>query len=258
MFRIASISKMVTTLGLLRLVEEGRVTLDADVSNWLGFTLRNPHFPDQPITLRHLLSHNASLRDDAGYSWGADRALKDILVPGAAHYGDGKMWSARAPAGAYFTYCNLNWAVIGTLMERVSGERFDRLMKRLVLDPLGLRGGYNPSALAADDVANIATLYRKQDPETEVWDPNGPWIAQVDDFGKKAPVPPNGGSPDTAFQPFLTLYDNVGQVVVGPVGVSGDLPVITLQADGDYIKVPRESGAEPHSGQACLLAKICA
>ncbi|HEY1043399.1 MAG TPA: serine hydrolase [Telluria sp.] len=207
MFRIASISKMVTTLGLMRLLEQGRVTLDADVSDALGFTLRNPHFPDQPITLRHLLTHNASLRDDAGYSWGTDRALKDILVPGAPHYGDGKMWSDKAPAGKFFTYCNLNWAVIGTLMERVSGERFDRLMKRLVLDPLGLRGGYNPSALPAEDVANIATLYRKQDPATEKWNPDGPWIAQVDDFGNKAPVPPKGidsyvvGTNATPFSP---------------------------------------------------------
>ena len=207
MFRIASISKMVTTLGLLRLVEEGRVALDTDVSKWLGFTLRNPHFPDQPITLRHLLTHNASLRDDAGYSWGAERALKDILVPGAPHYGEGKMWSPQAPAGAYFTYCNLNWAVIGTVMERVSGERFDRLMRRLVLDPLGVRGGYNPSDLPAEDVANLATLYRKQDPATEIWDPNGPWIPQVDDFGKKAPVPPKGieayvnGTNATPFSP---------------------------------------------------------
>ncbi|MFD2365041.1 serine hydrolase domain-containing protein [Pseudoduganella sp. GCM10020061] len=207
MFRIASISKFMTTLGLMRLVEEGRVTLDADVSTWLGFSLRNPHFPDQPITLRHLLTHNASLRDDAGYAWPADRALKDILVPGAPHYGDGKMWSPRAPAGAYFTYCNLNWAVIGTLMERVTGERFDRLMKRLLLDPLGLRGGYNPSEMGAEDVANIATLYRKRTTDTEVWDPNGPWIAQVDDFGKKAPAPPPGignyavGTNATPFSP---------------------------------------------------------
>jgi CubicO group peptidase (beta-lactamase class C family) len=47
LFRIASISKMMTTLGLMRLVEAGKVDLDADVSSYLGFTLRNPHFPDQ-------------------------------------------------------------------------------------------------------------------------------------------------------------------------------------------------------------------
>lgn len=193
MFRIASVSKLVTTLGLMRLVEEGRVSLDADVSSYLGFTLRNPHFPDQPITLRHLLSHNASLRDDNGYFWGLDRSLKDFLVPGAPHYGNGKQWSDQARAGDYFIYCNLNWGVIGTLMERVTGERFDGLMRRLVLDPLGVRGGYNPSAFGAEDLAHLATLYRKRPPSDDApWDPNGPWIAQVDDFGKKAPVPPAG------------------------------------------------------------------
>ncbi|HEY1226193.1 MAG TPA: serine hydrolase, partial [Ramlibacter sp.] len=56
LFRIASISKMMTTLGLMRLVEAGKVDLDADVSGYLGFSLRNPHFPDQPLVLRHLLT----------------------------------------------------------------------------------------------------------------------------------------------------------------------------------------------------------
>ena len=102
LFRIASISKLMTTLGLLRLVEDGKAALDADVSGYLGFPLRNPHFPDQAITLRHLLTHTASLRDDAGYSWGADVALKDVLLPG-----DAKMYATNAGPGAYFTYCNL-------------------------------------------------------------------------------------------------------------------------------------------------------
>ena len=66
LFRIASISKMMTTFGLMRLVEEGRLSLDEDVGTYLGFALRNPNFPDRPITLRQLLTHTSSLRDDAG------------------------------------------------------------------------------------------------------------------------------------------------------------------------------------------------
>ncbi|MGJ7915007.1 serine hydrolase domain-containing protein [Massilia sp. LXY-6] len=207
LFRIASISKMMTTLGLMRLVEEGKIDLDADVSGYLGFSLRNPHFPDQPILLRHLLTHTASLRDEAGYSWGVDTALKDVLVPGSRLYGEGKMWAANAGAGAYFTYCNLGWGVIGTVMERVTGERFDRLMRRLLVEPLGLRAGYNPSELPASEVADIATLYRKRTVDTEVWDANGPWIAQADDYGKAPPAPPPGieryviGSNATPFSP---------------------------------------------------------
>jgi CubicO group peptidase (beta-lactamase class C family) len=207
LFRIASISKMMTTLGLMRLVEAGKVDLDADVSGYLGFTLRNPHFPDQTIVLRHLLTHTASLRDEAGYSWGADTALKEVLVPGSRLHGDGKMWAANAGPGAYFTYCNLGWGVIGTIMERVTGERFDRLMRRLLIEPLGLHAGYNPSELAAADVANIATLYRKRTVDTEVWDANGPWIAQADDYSRTPPAPPPGidryviGANATPFSP---------------------------------------------------------
>jgi CubicO group peptidase (beta-lactamase class C family) len=77
-------------------------------------------------------------------------------------------------------------------MERVTGERFDRLMRRLLLAPLGLRGGYNPSELPPEDLAKLATLYRKRTTDTEIWDASGPWIAQVDDYGMRAPVPPAG------------------------------------------------------------------
>jgi CubicO group peptidase (beta-lactamase class C family) len=207
LFRIASISKMMTTLGLMRLVEDGKVNLDADVSGYLGFSLRNPHFPDQPIALRHLLTHTSSLRDEAGYSWGVDTALKDVLVPGSRLYGEGKMWAAKAGPGAYFTYCNLGWGVIGTIMEKVTGERFDRLMRRLLIEPLGLHAGYNPSELPPGDVANIAALYRKRTVDTEVWDANGPWIAQADAYSSKPPAPPPGierytiGTNATPFSP---------------------------------------------------------
>jgi CubicO group peptidase (beta-lactamase class C family) len=191
-YRIASISKLMTTLGLMRLVEAGKVDLDADVSGYLGFPLRNPRFPERPIALRHLLTHTASLRDEAGYSFPAGTALKEFLVPGARLHGEGRMWAANAGPGDYFTYCNLGWGIIGTLMERVTGERFDRLMARLLLQPLGLAAGYNPSELPPRAQANLATLYRKRTTDTEIWDANGPWIAQADDLRTRPAAPPPG------------------------------------------------------------------
>jgi CubicO group peptidase (beta-lactamase class C family) len=207
LYRIASISKMMTTLGVMRLVEDGKLDLDADVSGYLGFPLRNPYFPERAITLRTLMTHRASLRDDTGYSYGCDTALKDVLVPGARLYGEGKMWASNAGPGDYFTYCNLGWGVIGTAMEAASGERFDRLMQRLLIRPLGLHAGYNPSELAPRDLANVATLYRKRTTDTEVWDANGPWIAQADDYSAAAPAEPAGighyviGANATPFSP---------------------------------------------------------
>jgi CubicO group peptidase (beta-lactamase class C family) len=207
LYRIASISKMMTTFGVMLLVEQGKLALDTDVGDYLGFPLRNPNFPERAVTLRALLTHTSSLRDAAGYSWPADTALKTILVPGASGYGKGEMWARNAAPGDYFTYCNLNWGVIGTVMERVTGERFDRLMKRLLLTPMGLHGGYNPSEFSAEDLSNLATLYRKRTVDTEVWNPAGPWIPQVDDYSLRAPAAPAGianyaiGTNATPFSP---------------------------------------------------------
>lgn len=208
LFRIASISKTMTMLGLLRLVEAGKVELDADVSHYLGFQLRNPNFPDRAITLRHLVTHRSSLRDEGGYSWGTDTALKEVLVPGARLYGKGAMWASNAGPGDYFTYCNLGWGITGTIMEAVTGERFDRLQQRLLIRPLGLTAGYNPAELPGDGLANLATLYRKRATSDDAkWDPAGPWIPQVDDYSSKPVAEPAGldryvpGANATPFSP---------------------------------------------------------
>jgi len=207
LYRIASISKLVATIGALRLVDEGKLALDADIGGYLGYRVRNPHFPDVPVTLRMLLTHTSSLRDDAGYYWDAGMRLEDFLTPGGALHGNGAMWSADARPGARFTYANLGWGVLGTLMEKASGERFDRLMRRLVLDPLGMQGGYDASELAPDRLANLATIYRKRaTADDAAWNPAGPWVAQVDDYSVEPPRPRAGpgyvvGTNATPFSP---------------------------------------------------------
>ena len=211
LYRIASISKLVTTIGVMRLVEAGTLSLDADVSRYLGWSLRNPNFPDMPITLRHLLTHTSSLRDDGGYYWQYATPIRDVLVPDGRLYGKGVMWANNAAPGQYFQYANLPWGVIGTVMERATGERFDRLMQRLVFTPLELRGGFHPADFSPRDLTDTATLYRKRKIVNgrEVWDPSpatGPWTAQVDDYRSEAPVPRAKadyvvGSNGTAFGP---------------------------------------------------------
>lgn len=220
LFRIASISKMMTTLGLMRLVEQGTLSLDQDVGIYLGFSLRNPHFPQQPLTLRSLLSHTSSLRDAGGYAWGAERSLRDVFTAG----GD-LMWDAAAPPGRYFTYANLNWGVIGTVMEKVTGERFDLLMRRLLLDPMQLRGGYNPTAFSTEDVANTATLYRKRTLETEQWQPQGPWIAQADDFYTHPPA----GMANYVIGSNATVFSPTGGLRISAAGLG---TVMRMLLDG--------------------------
>jgi CubicO group peptidase (beta-lactamase class C family) len=212
MYRIASVSKFVTTLGAMKLVEQGRLSLDADISAYLGYRVRNPNFPDRPLTLRMLLTHTSSLRDEGGFKWDPAVDLKDVLLPGGRFYGKGDMWSKTQPPGQYFEYVNFNWGIIATLMERAGGERFDRLMRHLVFDPMQLKAGFYLADFAPASVSDIATLYRKREKDgDEVWDPNGPWIAQADDFGNEAPVAPAGldsyvaGTNGTIFGPQGSL-----------------------------------------------------
>ena len=154
--RIASISKLVVALTVLRLVDQGRLSLDRDVSDYLGWRLRNPAFPDRPITLRLVLSHQASLRDGGElYIIPLGMTLRERLANPA-------MWdSAHGPGSGWFAYSNINFPVAASVVERVTGERFDVAASRLVLKPLKLDACFNWGAGCSADAFRRATvLYR--------------------------------------------------------------------------------------------------
>ena len=77
--RVASISKLVTAIGVMRMVEAGQLNLDQDVSEVLGWRLRHPGYPDTPITLRLLLSHRSGVTDAAGYGSAFNDPIKDRM-----------------------------------------------------------------------------------------------------------------------------------------------------------------------------------
>lgn len=151
--RIASISKLVTAIGVMRLADQRMLNLDRDVGDYLGWRLRNPAFPDRIITLRMLLSHTSGLRDGAGYSLSPDASLEQMLaMPGA--------WDSGHPPGAYFSYANLGSPVVAAVMEGASGEPFDQLMQRLIFKPLALDACFNWSGCSAGRRAQAVTLLR--------------------------------------------------------------------------------------------------
>ncbi|MBC9033105.1 beta-lactamase family protein [Sphingomonas sp. JC676] len=155
--RVASISKLVTSIAVLRLVEQHKLDLDADVSKWLGWKLRNPAFPDTPITLRLLLSHRSSLTDTIDYVLPLDADMRGVL-------GNPKAWDATHAPGSWFNYTNFNFPVVAAVMERATGERFDRLMDRLVLRPLRIQACYNWASCDAKTAARAVVLYRDAQP----------------------------------------------------------------------------------------------
>jgi CubicO group peptidase (beta-lactamase class C family) len=134
-FRLGSVSKVVTAAGLTRLVQDGKVDLDAPVQRYV------PEFPQKQwaITTRELAGHLAGIRH---YS------LKDYTetLKGAPHYSS--LSAALAifkddpllfEPGTNYSYSSYGWNLISAVMERASGEDFLNYMQHAVFDTLGLR-----------------------------------------------------------------------------------------------------------------------
>jgi CubicO group peptidase (beta-lactamase class C family) len=151
--RVASVSKMVTAIGIMQLVEQGRLDLTSDVSRWLGWTLRNPSFPDRAINLSMLLSHTASVREhDDDYVIPLGHSLEQVMA-------DPRNWDpAHGPADNRFAYVNLNYPIIASVIEKVTGERFDRWMKAHVLAPMKLDACFNWPTCSDAAVARAVEL----------------------------------------------------------------------------------------------------
>lgn len=151
--RIASISKLFVSLAVMRLKERDQLQLDTDVSDYLGWSLRHPHYSDVPITLRLLLSHQSGLRDGINYALPMDALLETELK-------NPKAWDTDHSPGQYFTYANVNFPVIAAVMEAATGKRFDRIMKDQVFDPLKLDACFNWTLCSDQKITAAVTLYR--------------------------------------------------------------------------------------------------
>ncbi|QJE74364.1 serine hydrolase [Aerophototrophica crusticola] len=249
--RVASISKLAVAITALRLVEEGKLTLDGDAGAVLGFALRNPHWPDRPITLRHLLTHTSSLRDGEVYALPVQHSLEELVRPGGPWDKDGSRWAKpdgdgrdRGP-GAWFSYANINLGVVATMMERVTGERFDSTVDRVLFRPLGIQAGFDVRRLPDPAFAKLAPVYRKV--TGEVSDPGGTWSAQVDDHRGVRPdgfVSPFGVTatlPLSAYQPGrnATTLAPQGGLRISARGLARMLRVLLDRGTVDGVRVLR-------------------
>jgi len=151
--RVASVSKLVVAIAVMRLVEAHVLTLDQDVSTALGWRLRNPAFPERAVTLRMLLSHTASVRDQGdSYAIPLDGSTQAVTA-------DVGGWdTVHGPGDGYYTYANMNFPVVASVIEAATGERFDRFMKRTVLDPLKLDACFNWPTCSDVAVAHAVEL----------------------------------------------------------------------------------------------------
>ncbi len=184
-FRAASISKMFTVFTIMQLVEQGKINLDADASEYLNFELRNPNFPQKKITVRKLASHTSSLRDGTIYSIPPNFGIEEFFKI------DGKFFEGGAHFGTeenFFTYSNLNYGILGTIIENVTGARFDIYQKKNILAQLETRADYVPANLPRAEFENLGTVYQKKNPDG-VWNEFGDWYGKADDFKNIQPPP---------------------------------------------------------------------
>ncbi len=149
-FELSSVSKTVTATALMQLWEQGKFGLDDDVGERLPFPVRNPAFPDVPITYRMLLTHFSSIADnwDAMPAWfegdyplPLGEYMAGYFTPGGPFYDATANFQPWAP-GANDEYCNVEYALVGYLVEVISGEPFDEYCQEHIFRPLDMRAGW--------------------------------------------------------------------------------------------------------------------
>ena len=126
LFRLASISKIPTSIAAMQLVEQGKVDLDADISAYLDFEIERRF--DEPLTLRHLLTHSAGFEEHGSLTPGTDLEAYVKSDPPAQVFAPG-----TTPG-----YSNYGMALAGYIVQRVSGQPFEAYVREHVLEPAGM------------------------------------------------------------------------------------------------------------------------
>jgi len=152
-YRIASISKSFSAAAIVQLVDEGKISLDDDVSDYLPFEVRNPNHPEIPITVKHFLTHTSSMWDHGFMRyWKDDKYINPAKSPADTI---ATMFKQYAP-GWGFAYSNRAYNMMGNIIEKASGERFDDYIRNHILLPMGItNAGFNLDSLDNNSLVSI-------------------------------------------------------------------------------------------------------
>lgn len=161
-FQVASLSKWVTAWGVMALVQQGKIDLDAPVSRYLTrWSLPAGEFDNDEVTVRRLLSHTAGLTDGLGYAGfapGTPVQTPEASLTKAADASPGAEASVRVgmKPGSGFEYSGGGYTLMQLIVEEVSGQSFNDYMKQAVFMPLGMsRSTY----VLEEPAANVAEFY---------------------------------------------------------------------------------------------------
>ena len=231
-FRIASISKSFTTTAIMQLVAEKKIRLDQDISELVGFKVRNPAYPNTVITLKMALSHRSSINDSEGYF------SLDAIDP-ATNPNFAKCYNAYEPDKGYM-YCNLNYNLAGSILEKITGIRFDKYIQQQILDPLGLYGGYNVNALDSNLIAKIYEFNKETQGFTLSPNAYAPRTEEINNYtmGRTTPIfSPTGGMKISAndLAKYMIMHSQLGKYEGGrmiPKKLSQQMQAIISEEEG--------------------------
>ncbi len=136
--QVGSVGKVALALGVLRLISEDRLTLDTPLQQVLPeLAVRNPWLASDPVRIRHLLAHTSGL-DNVRF-WQAFSLKPAPDTPLAEAFdGGGNLLRVRTRPGSRYAYSNMGYGLLGMVIERVTGQPYERYLDAQLLQPLGL------------------------------------------------------------------------------------------------------------------------
>lgn len=172
LFMIASVSKTVTAAAVMILYQRGKLKLDDDINKYLPFKVYNPNHKNVAITIRHLLRHSSSIRDNRSYLnqfWSVNSGdpkielgafLKEYLTDKGANYDAKENFWNDVPGVAY-SYSNIGYSILGLIVERISGIPFNEFCNKNLFRPLNM--DHTAWYLKELDAAKVAMPYSYSD-----------------------------------------------------------------------------------------------
>ena len=153
-FRCASVTKLVTGIGLMKMMDDGMLEPDEDISTYLGYAVGNPRYPDTPITLRILMSHTAGLNENSSYSSKSSKLSNMIALDQKA-----KANFKDVRPGSEYAYSNFGAGITGAIIESVTGEDVSSFMREYLFEPLGIDAAYTATQL--EEPEYLTATYHK-------------------------------------------------------------------------------------------------
>ncbi len=153
-FWLASVSKSFVSTAIMQLMEKNSLELDDDINKYLKFKVRNPNFPETPITVRMLLCHRSSI-NDKHYGWNLDMMQSEDGKEYVESFNDYK-------PGAKFAYCNLNYSLLGAVIENVTKMRFDKYINENICKPLGMNASYDLTSIDSTQLVRSLRFDKKK------------------------------------------------------------------------------------------------